>query len=455
VEILEYFMEKLKNKKIDDAILSFNANHSRQIKFSDNKLVKDSVEYLSDVGLFIVKDKKIFTTTYKDTVDETGLASGIGNLNEMKKKEIDKFIERILKFLKTAHPNEDYRGINNKIFKYKEIEDAYDSKINKLDDHDYVQRAMNAAFKEGVKRTNGIFEVHDYKNIILTSYGSKFSDRKSELYLSLRGFIEKDESGHMNGVSRIVKGLNPEKIGSQAGEIAKKAKSPVNGKRGKYDLIFSPMAIAPILNSIGDSASIFSVESEMSFFSDKLNKKVGSSEITIYDDGTLANGIGSSKADMEGVPTQKTMIIEKGIYKNYLHNVSTARKHGVETTGNAGLIAPDPWNVVVKKGDTSLNEMIKCTKKGIYITNVWYTRFANYHTGDFSTIPRDGAFLIENGKITQSIKGIRISENVLKMLNNIKHVGDNPVHLRTWEAELPVLTPHILFKDCQITTPTI
>ena len=93
-------MEKLKNKKIDDAILSFNANHSRQIKFSDNKLVKDSVEYLSDVGLFIVKDKKIFTTTYKDTVDETGLASGIGNLNEMKKKEIDKFIERILKFLK-------------------------------------------------------------------------------------------------------------------------------------------------------------------------------------------------------------------------------------------------------------------------------------------------------------------------------------------------------------------
>jgi PmbA protein len=98
--------------------------------------------------------------------------------------------------------------------------------------------------------------------------------------------------------------------------------------------------------------------------------------------------------------------------------------------------------------------MIKDVKNGLYVTNVWYTRFANYHTGDFSTIPRDGAFLIKNGKIVNSLKGIRISENVLNMLKNVKEVGKESVHLRSWEASTPILSPHVLIKDCNITTPT-
>ena len=455
MEILDYFMKRLKEKEVDHAVLSFNAGHSRQIKFSDNQTVKDSVETLSDVGIFVVKDKKIFTTTYKNTVNESGLGSENSDLNEMNKKEMDRFVERIMKFLKTLHPKEDYMGLNNKTFKYKEIKQGYDKRIMNLNDHDYVQRGINAAFKEGAKRTNGIFEVHESKNTTLTSHGAEYSEKKSELYFSMRSFIEKDESGHMNALSRVVKGLNPEKLGSESGRIAKEAKNPVNGKRGNYDIIFSPMAIAPLLDSIGESASIFSVESGMSFFTDKLGKKIGSDKITIYDDGTLANGSGSTKADAEGVPAKKTALIENGIYKNYLYNTSTARKYNVQSTGNAGLVTPDPWNIVVKPGNISLNEMVKSIKRGIYITNVWYTRFTSYSTGDFSTIPRDGAFLIENGKVTKSLKGIRISENVLRMLKNIDAVGKKSVHLRSWEAELPVMTPHLLVRGCSITTPTV
>ena len=119
------------------------------------------------------------------------------------------------------------------------------------------------------------------------------------------------------------------------------------------------------------------------------------------------------------------------------------------------MISPVPWNIVVKPGKESINRMIKNIKKGIYVTNVWYTRFTNYHTGDFSTIPRDGAFLIRNGKITGSLKGMRISENIIKMLMNIDAVGDKPVHLRTWEADMPVYTPAVLIRNCNITTPVL
>jgi len=97
---------------------------------------------------------------------------------------------------------------------------------------------------------------------------------------------------------------------------------------------------------------------------------------------------------MEGVPTQKTGLIENGICKNYLHNTSSARRHKTESTGNAGLISPEPWNVVFEKGNSKFDDMMEGIKKGLLVTNVWYTRFANYHTGDFSTIPRDGCYLI-------------------------------------------------------------
>jgi PmbA protein len=245
-----------------------------------------------------------------------------------------------------------------------------------------------------------------------------------------------------------------EEAGKISGEIASDSRNPYKGSKGTYDIIFGPMAISPLLNVIGESASIFSVEAGLSFFTGKERKKVGSSNITIYDDGTLEGGVNSVKADVEGVATSKNVLIEKGIFKQYLHNTSTARKYGIESTGNAGLISPGPWNIVVEKGSLGLPEMIKEVKNGIYVTNVWYTRFANYHAGDFSTIPRDGAFLIKNGKIVGSLKNIRISENILRLLQNINCVGNRMKYLRSWEAHTPVLTPHILVKNCNITVPT-
>ncbi len=453
MEILDYLMKELKKKKIDEAILTCGTNNSRQIKFADNKIVKTGVEELKDIGVFVVKDKKIVGTDFQDIVGETGL-EGEGSGTLLDKKSIGAFVNKIMNYLKAVQPKEDYFGINSKKFKYKEIGEGYDAKVKEVDDVDLVEKGINAALKEGVKRTNGILEVHNNYHEVLTSSGVNYNEERSELYFSLRGFVKKEESGHANVVSTNVKDFDVEKGGQAAGQIASDAKNPIKGTKGKYDVIFAPLAFAPILNNIGESASIFSVESGLSFFSDQMGKRVGSESLTIYDEGNLKGGIGSSKSDAEGIPTQKTTLIDKGIYRNYLHSVNTGRKYKTESTGNGGMIVPEPWNIVVKPGLGSLDKMIKDVKNGLYVTNVWYTRFANYHTGDFSTIPRDGAFLIKNGKIVNSLKGIRISENVLNMLKNVKEVGKESVHLRSWEASTPILSPHVLIKDCNITTPT-
>lgn len=454
MEALEYLMKKLKQKGIDDAVLTFSSSNSRQIKFADNKIVKTGVEELRNIGIFIVKDKKILTTTCQDLIGEAGLSGIKKDFIELNKKGMDKFVQKIFEYLKLMQPKNDYYGINEKKFKYKEIKEGYDPKAINIDDVDYTEKGINAALKEGAKRTNGILEVHDVKNTVLTSNDIEFNEKRSELYFSIRSFVEKDESGHMNALSTNLRKFSIEEAGRISGGVANDSKNPSSGSKGVYDIIFGHMAISPLLNVIGESASIFSVEAGLSFFTGKEGKRVGSEDVNIYDDGTLAGGVDSVKADSEGVATRRNILIEKGIFKQYLHNTSTARKYKTESTGNAGLISPSPWNIVVGKGSLSLPEMVKEVKNGIYVTNVWYTRFANYHTGDFSTIPRDGAFLIKNGKIVGSLKNIRISENILRLLQNINAVGNNSRYLRSWEARTPVSTPPILVKNCKITVPT-
>ena len=90
-------------------------------------------------------------------------------------------------------------------------------------------------------------------------------------------------------------------------------------------------------------------------------------------------------------------------------------------------------------------------KRGLIITNVWYTRFQNYETGDFSTIPRDGMFLIENGKVTGAVKELRVSDNLISILKNISAIGKEPESVFGWEVEIPTVTPPVLVKGVRVT----
>ena len=145
--------------------------------------------------------------------------------------------------------------------------------------------------------------------------------------------------------------------------------------------------------------------------------------------------------------------MENGTIKTFLHNTSTAKRHNTKTTANAGLIAPEPTNLIVEPGKYRKEEMIERIKHGLYITNLWYTRFQNYKTGDFSTIPRDGIFFIRNGRISYPVRNMRISENIMRIMGNIEAVGKVPEQVRGWEVETPVITPPILVKNIRITKP--
>jgi len=429
--ILDYLKKELE-KEVDDFILIKRDLEMSHLKFVNNKIVKTATEDSSQTGIFAVKDNKIIST----------------DLKESDKKSAKELVKNISNFLKFTKQSGNYFGIAEGPFKYKKVPGLFDKKIKNIDEVDIVESGINAAL-ENAKRASGTFMSATGKSRIVTSTNVDAEEESSSLYFSIRSLLSKESSNHKTISSTMLKDFNVEKSSRLSGEFAKLACCPKQGKGGKFDLVLSPLASSSIFGTLGDAASMFSVEAGLSYLTGKLNKKLGNFSMT--DDGRLPNGIGSSSFDSEGVPTQRTEAIKEGVLKTYLHNTSTARKHKVKTTANAGLVAPDSTNTILEGKIGNPFDI----KKGIYITNTWYTRFQNYATGDFSTIPRDGIFMIENGELTHPIKNIRISENILNMLKNIQLFGKDKEQITSWDSSSPFISSDVLVKHINITRPTV
>ncbi len=424
--------------QVDDAAVALSNTIVSHVKFTNNmiSIIKDWETTL--LYVFIALNKSVVISTINDmTIDQWVLA------------------KRFVTLAKVTAPNKEYYGIASGPFKYKRIKESYDKKVLALSTKlaDITERGIQAALSAGAKRVAGVLEVTNTESILLTSGNVDTTEKGTELYFSIRAFADKDASGHDIAVSRVMNKFNIEETAKKSARTAMMAKHPINGDIGKFDVVFAPLPFANILEKVGSAASIFNVEAGLSFFTNALNKRVAAPLVSIYDDGLLENGLHSSKCDAEGVPSKRTAIIEHGVLNSYLHNTSTAKRYGTESTANAGIIAPEPRNIVFQQGKDTPQKLIEQVNNGIYVTNVWYTRAQNLLTGDFSTIPRDGIFYIKRGKVQHAIKNIRISDNMLHILRNLYAIANNKQQIRGWEVETPVTTPSVLVKDLNITRP--
>ena len=431
----ESVVKKCKTLGADEAIARTVASRNRQVRFSNNQ-IDASVAwnyYVTDV--ILSWNKRV-------------VATQIANF-----QRTDQILKRLFKIAKVSQENPMHGGFAKGKFNYRKS--AGDEAIDSLENPaEYVFEAIDAAKKTAGPKTNagGIFLTSVSDVYQVSSEGSSGKDCRSAVELSIRAFSEKEASGHSVECSSTLKGFDPARAGKKAGEIARQAKNPQTGMEGKYDVVFDPLFVGSLLGMWGSMASAYYVLVQLSIFVDKLGEKVASETVTLRD-MPAAYSMSNRVFDDEGVPTQENIIIEKGLLKTYLHNTSTAKIFKAKTTGNAGIVAPGPWNIELDSGDMNKEELFKQVKHGLYLTNTWYTRFQNYKAGDFSTIPRDGIFQIENGEIKQSLKNIRLSDNALRMLNSITGISRERQHVHWWaEADPPSLSPFILMKDVQITT---
>ncbi|MEJ2140876.1 MAG: metalloprotease TldD [Gammaproteobacteria bacterium] len=166
-----------------------------------------------------------------------------------------------------------------------------------------------------------------------------------------------------------------------------------------------------------------------SAFSGRIGQKVASPLCTVVDDGTMANRRGSLNMDDEGVASQQTVLIEKGILKGYMQDKLNARLMGVASTGNgrresyAHLPMPRMTNTYMLPGVHDPQEIIASVDKGIYAVNFGGGQ-VDITSGKF-VFSANEAYLIEKGKVTRPVKGATLIGNGPEVLNEVSMVGND------------------------------
>ncbi|MDH4197585.1 MAG: metallopeptidase TldD-related protein, partial [Candidatus Aminicenantes bacterium] len=172
---------------------------------------------------------------------------------------------------------------------------------------------------------------------------------------------------------------------------------------------------------------------KISTYCTMIGQKVAEPFVTIVDDGTLPNMVGSINVDDEGTPGQKTILVDKGILTSYIHDKISAKFYGVKPTGNGRResyqyhVVPRMRNTYMEAGPATPEDVIKAAGKGIYVQDVSNGE-VKIGEGDFAFFVSQGR-LIENGQLGAPIKDVNIMGNGPKMLaNTIMVANDFELH---------------------------
>lgn len=315
--------------------------------------------------------------------------------------------------------------------------DLYDESIARMETDWKISQALLAeetALSADPRIENsegGGFETHIGSRAFVNSRGFAGSYRSSTCGLSVvpvakqNGSMERDYwYTSARQASRLE---SPQEVGRRAAERALRRLGARKVPTQKVPVIFEPRVARNLLGDLFDAVNGGAIYRHASFLAGKLGEKIGSEALTIIDDATIPGLFGTSPFDDEGVPSRRTVVIERGVLKSYLLNTYTARKLGLKTTGNAsrglaGNASVGPGNFYLEAGTVSERDLIAGVKQGLYITEL-IGASANTVTGDYSS--GAAGLWIENGELAYPVSEITVAGNLTQMLMDLEQTASN------------------------------
>ncbi|WP_456373227.1 TldD/PmbA family protein [Methanocaldococcus sp.] len=403
----------------DYADLRINVKESNTITLKDGKIEEISSGLGQGVAVRIL---------YKN-------GWGFATSNIINEKEIENLINKAYKMAKLSN---EYSEKEVSLKDYKAIVDNYQmiGKINPVkvdidEKKDIIIDAYKNMMDKKIKSISVSYSDVLGKKIFLNSEGSRIEGEITRCIMYMNCVAK--ENGNLQYGAERTGGFGFEKIKDNYLNLSIEAKNRslrlLKAKpcpKGKFKVILDPeLAGVFIHEAVGHASEADLVLQNDSVFKDKLGKRVGSEYVTVIDDATVKDAFGSYKYDDEGVEGKKTVIIENGILKTYLHSRETAGRMNAELTGNGrseGLNKPivRMSNTYIKPGDWSFEELLEDTKEGIFLKG---SRGGQVDTGkglfQFSAVE---AYLIENGELTKVLKDAGLSGEILDILFKVDAV---------------------------------
>jgi PmbA protein len=313
----------------------------------------------------------------------------------------------------------------------------YSDDVSRIDTEQRIDQALqaeDAALSADPRITNSegaSFDAYNGARAFANSRGFVGSYRMSSCSLSATPVARQGDSmerDYWYSYARSYSKLeSPAAIGRKAAERALRRLGSRKVATQKVSVVFDQLTARSLLSNIFEAVDGESIYRKASFLAGKLGERVASENVTLIDDSTIPGLFGTSPFDDEGVPTRRTVVIDRGVLNSYLLNTYTARKLGLRTTGNAargitGNASVGHGNLFLQKGERPPEEIIRGIGKGLYVTELIGSG-VNTVTGDYS---RGAAGLwIENGEFAYPVSEITIASTLQQMLMDIAAIGSD------------------------------
>jgi PmbA protein len=248
-------------------------------------------------------------------------------------------------------------------------------------------------------------------------------------------------------------------------EDFKRGRKNVSIKGGPTMVVLTPRAVADVMLTLNLGVNASMVERKVSPLAGRLGETIFDERVTLYDDGLMGTGCSTAAFDDEGVPMQRTPLVEAGVLRNFLTDLRTAQKLGLPLTGNGlklkrliqqkdlgQMPQPEITNWVMGGGERPSSEIIADLKDGVIVDSIMGIMMGNLVAGDFSGNVALG-FKVENGKTVGRVKDTMIAGNIYKLLKgNLVELSSDVDRVGLMGFIGSHLYPHLLLKDVSIST---
>ncbi len=316
-----------------------------------------------------------------------------------------------------------------------------------------VRRACDLAVKRG-QNAAGIFASGQSQTAMGNSRGLFAAYRETHAEFSIT-MQEQPAASWAKANSASVRDFDPQKLAERASEKAHRATNARELSTGRYTVILEPSAVLDLVGFLFYDFAATALADKRSCLNDRMGKPLFGKNITIADDVYHPLQLGAP-FDGEGVPRERVLLVDRGIPKNLVYARTTAKAARKKPTGH-GFALPNeygeaPMNLVFTGGNSSLDEMIASTDRGLLVTRLWYIREVDPYEKIMTGMTRDGLFLVENGRVTSAVRNFRFNQSILEMLRNVELLG--PAVRATGEEAFEMVVPAMKVHDFRFSEVT-
>ena len=368
-------------------------------------------------------------------------AVGFSYTNTLTGKSVEEAAGRAFRAARASRPDKNWVNLPSPK-SYGETRGTYDKRIVDLSSDLLVEMAADmlgavSGYDRRVLAVDGGVATSLFSTVVVNSHGIEASDVGTAVGCSMetiaRDGADVTPACYESTVERVYS-IDPVAVGVEA---ARMAVSSLNARKmgsGVFPVIFTQAAFRSLLyHTVINAVKADYVQRERSAFKDKIGEKVASELVTVTDDGLLDGGLLTGRFDGEGVPSQKTSVIEKGVLKNFLYDNYTANKAKTESTGNASRSGLAPYastsvlaanNFTFKEGNKTPEELVGDVKDGLIVYGVQGAHSSNPESGEFSVVATP-AWKIENGSVAYAVRDVMLTGVFFDVLRNVSALGNN------------------------------